>query len=91
MEGAADKLDLTWLGCIAHFINLIVNDSIKEVPACKAIIKILGKFVKKVRKSGRLTRMLDELQLGDDPTCNPWRLILFVITRWNSIADMIER
>ena len=61
-------MELTWLGCIAHFINLIVNDSIKEVPAAKALIKLLGKFVRKIRKSGRLTRLLDELQLGEDPT-----------------------
>lgn len=76
------------LGCVAHTINLIVKDSLKNENIQDIIAKI-REVVKHFRKSNIANDKLIKYQenLGK----NPLKLILEVPTRWNSTFYMLQR
>lgn len=81
-------LGLKHLGCFAHTLNLIVNDSLK-VEAIMEIINKIKTIVSHFRRSCSANKKLSKYQENEGK--EPLKLIQDVATRWNSTFHMLDR
>lgn len=81
-----EHLKLRYLGCFAHTLNLIAQDSIK--PLEPLILKVKD-IVAYFRRSAVAKSKLDAYQRQNNQI--PKKLIQAVSTRWNSVYYMCER
>ncbi len=89
IKKAIEDMGLRRLSCYAHCINLVVMDAIKSIPQLQAIREKVSRIVKLTRQSTVAKEMLDRIQV--DLGKKPKRLIQDVVTRWNSLYQMLER
>lgn len=77
------------LPCFAHTINLIVSNSLQEVPEISAILQrcknIVSYFHKSCKATDKLTAIQSRLNIDNH------KLIQDVETRWNSAFYMLQR
>ena len=87
---AAVKL-IKWnhLPCFAHTINLIVSNSLDEVPEVASLIQSCKNIVSFFHKSTKATDKLKIIQ--NRLNIEQHKLIQHVDTRWNSVFYMLER
>jgi len=75
------------LGCFAHTINLVVEESLK----CESdLINKVKTIVTHFRKSTIAHKILEKNQINSGIN-EPRKLIQAVNTRWNSVYYMLER
>jgi hypothetical protein len=92
--------------CACHTMQLALKDSVKAQPSLERMTTDAQKLVKTIRRSGLLTEQLDSIQkmdaaadiflsaeeLGSAPTPQQsLRLILHVVTRFNSMCMLFTR
>lgn len=82
---------LKWknMGCIAHTLNLIVKDGLKNEKVTSILEKVRGivcHFKRSTISNNKLLKYQENE--GND---NPLKVILDVVTRWNSTYYMLER
>ncbi|CAH1110803.1 unnamed protein product [Psylliodes chrysocephalus] len=88
MQRAIQNIGWKHIGSVAHTINLLVKDGLKNDEIRQIIAKV-RQTVTHFRRSNISTEKLIKYQenLGN----NPLKLILEVPTRWNSTFEMLER
>lgn len=87
IKNAIHKLHLKHLGCFAHTINLVVEESLK----CESdLINKVKTIVTHFRKSTIAHKILEKNQINSGIN-EPRKLIQAVSTRWNSVYYMLER
>ncbi|XP_055842657.1 E3 SUMO-protein ligase ZBED1-like [Episyrphus balteatus] len=74
--------------CVAHTLNLMVRTGLTVV---RDILKKIKAIVEHFHRSSVATKKLVEIQEQLRPGQKPLKMILDVVTRWNSTLDMIER
>ncbi|CAH2007669.1 unnamed protein product [Acanthoscelides obtectus] len=74
--------------CVAHTYNLIVQASLQTI---QEPIKKVKCIVEYFHRSSIATKKLYAVQEQLKPGQKPLKLIMDVITRWNSTLDMLER
>lgn len=79
-------VNITWIGCIAHTLNLLVGDVIK-IDSVRVIFQFVVELVKHVNKSHILKAEFK--QLCEDKSINV-TLVLPVKTRWGSYLHCLE-
>lgn len=76
------------LRCLAHTLNLVVQDGIKQIePLRKKVRGVVGYFHRSTKGADKFK----QTQMRDKPTKTPLRLINEVATRWNSTFLMFQR
>lgn len=86
MVAAVRILGVRHLGCFAHTLNLLVQNSLKEVNELQQKVKAVVEHFK------RSTLSLDKLKTYQEQhQLPPHRLIQDISTRWNSTFYMFER
>lgn len=83
-----DELRWRFFGCLAHTINLIVQDALKTEDANILVTKVKD-IVSYFRRSTVAKTKLDFYQRQNG--CEPKKLLQSVVTRWNSVYFMCER
>lgn len=83
-----EDLQLKHFGCYAHTINLIVNDSLKQITKILVKVKVIISHFK--RSSFAAAKLLEQ-QKSLKGEANPKKLIQDIDTRWNSTYYMVER
>jgi hypothetical protein len=74
-------------GCVAHWVNLVMNDIVKQ-PIVKQFIKKAKAIVKYFKKSAFAFSLLENLlKANGEPVHRP---VLYGKTRWSSMIGMIE-
>lgn len=87
IKNAINNLHLRHLGCFAHTINLVVEESLK----CESdLINKVKTIVTHFRKSTIANQVLEKNQISSGIK-DPKKLIQAVSTRWNSCFYMLER
>lgn len=77
------------LRCFAHSINLVAEGSMKKVDGLLDLISKVRNIVKFIKRSVNCSDELRKLQEKDGH--NIKKLILDVVTRWNSVYYMCKR
>jgi len=77
------------LRCFAHSINLVAEGSMKKVDGLLDLISKVRNIVKFIKRSVNCSDELRKLQEKDGD--NIKKLILDVVTRWNSVYFMCKR
>lgn len=77
------------LRCFAHSINLVAEATIKKVDGLQNLISQVRNIVKFIKRSVKCSDELRKLQENNGD--NLKKLILDVVTRWNSVYYMCER
>ncbi|XP_062587659.1 zinc finger BED domain-containing protein 4-like [Saccostrea cucullata] len=91
-QKAYELLEWTRFGCYGHRINLVVKNALK-IPD---VVRILGKIQKLVTFFHQSTSMADLLfdkqkLLMEEGSIIGHKLIMDVVTRWNSTLHMLKR
>lgn len=82
--GTPDSLEFTeHFGCIAHTIQLAINDALKRDQESKTFIAYIQNIMVFFKKS---VRWSDELR-----KVTKYDVLLMGVTRWNSTLDLIGR
>jgi len=85
MPATARKLGFKWFPCLAHVINLCVEDALKPLKSTlKKARKISTFFHKSQKKADELK--IEQRRLG----MNSSVVVRDVKTRWNSTYDMLK-
>ncbi|XP_049533618.1 E3 SUMO-protein ligase ZBED1 [Anopheles darlingi] len=87
MERAVNLTDVSNLPCFAHTLNLIVQDALNN--SISRTVSVVKGIVKYYKKNPAALNKLKEYQDRLGFTQN--KLILDVVTRWNSTYHMLER
>lgn len=88
LDNAVRLLGWNHLRCLAHSINLVVQEGISTIdPLRKKVKAIVGYFHRSTKGADKLR----ETQVRDEPSNTPKKLINEVLTRWNSTFLMFER
>lgn len=78
-----------YLRCFAHSINLAAEATIKKVDGLQNLISQVRNIVKFIKRSVNCSDELKQLQEKNGDSFK--KLILDVVTRWNSVYYMCER
>lgn len=76
------------LGCIAHKLNLVVQSAVLKIKPLQSKVKSI---VEHFHRSTVAAEKLKEMQKKMKPENEPLKLIMDVVTRWNSTYYMIDR
>lgn len=88
LDNAVRLLGWNHLRCLAHSINLVVQEGISAIdPIRKKVKAIVGYFHRSTKGADKFR----ETQVRDEPSKTPKKLINEVLTRWNSTFLMLER
>lgn len=89
MKAACSLLQIRHLPCIAHTLNLCINDVISQCTAFNALTKKCRNIVTYFKRSNAA---MDNLRTEQDRLKKPrLKLLKDVETRWNSILTMLQR
>lgn len=86
--GATKILEWNHCGCIAHNLNLVLQNSLGSI---NATLKKVKKIVVHFRSSDQAKEQLIDYQSKVQGSSQPLELIASVPTRWNSTFHMVER
>ncbi|GFR84459.1 zinc finger BED domain-containing protein 4 [Elysia marginata] len=89
MVAAVNLLKVRHVPCYAHTLNLVVNDTLKELPHLSALRKKVRGIVSHFHSSVKSSEELEQAQRQQG--ADPLKLIIEVDTRWNSTFYMFER
>ena len=88
------KMDVTWIPCSSHKIQLCINKALDRTPPAKAVIgkcQNISTFFRGCSAAmAALGKAQERLQLLN-PNGSALKLLAIVPTRWNSYYDMAER
>ena len=87
---AIKDLGVNYVGCFAHDINLVVQDSIKATPGLAELTEKVSEVVTLTRKSPKAKDSFEACQKRAGFT-KILRLIQSVRHRWNSLFEMLQR
>lgn len=89
MKLAASLSHLAWVGCVAHKLNLVVQDLLKSdeiiIKLRQDVREIVSSFRRSPKQTSRLSKFIERYNLPK------LKLKLECETRWNSCYHMFER
>ncbi|XP_049956584.1 E3 SUMO-protein ligase ZBED1-like [Schistocerca serialis cubense] len=89
MVAAIKHLSIRHIPCVAHTINLVLADSIKNTPTLAVLLDHCADVVTYFKQSNIANAELSNMQ--DIAGKQQLRLVQYVATRWNSRLAMIAR
>jgi hypothetical protein len=89
VSAATKQLELTWIYCGAHIINLAIHYGLKNSAATKELIRKTKCIVRVFKRSPRAAQILREQQRLERTGQLP--LIQETKTRWGSAYEMLSR
>lgn len=89
MENAIEKLSLMHIGCAAHKLNLIVQESLRAQPAVQNLLGKCRSVVNHFHHSSSAQAALKKIQTALNLPLH--KLVMEVTTRWNSTLHMLQR
>lgn len=87
MKTAANELNIRHFSCFAHSLNLVVQHAIQD--SIQEIVENVKSIVMFFKKSSSATLKLTQLQ--ESLNMEKLKLKQYVVTRWNSTYDMLDR